>query len=150
MGLKTRTRCSGSTLYTAGEAARLIDVPAARIRRWLGGYEFRHGNDNRRLEALWTPQVPRLGREVELGFRDLIELKLVDAFEKAGFSLQASQGIVDRQLTHRRVAPLLDGTVSHGRSDIVPPSGRRRWRADIAGHPAQTVCLRADDRAELS
>lgn len=79
----------GIGLYTATEAAKLTGVPAARIRRWLGGYDFRHGNDNRHSEALWTPQIPRLGREVELGFRDLIELRLVDAFEKAGLSLPA-------------------------------------------------------------
>lgn len=79
----------GLGLYTAAEAERLIGVPARRIRRWLLGYTFHHGDRSRPSDPLWQPQLPRLGREVELGFRDLLELKFVDAFVKAGVSLHA-------------------------------------------------------------
>jgi len=79
----------GIGLYTAGEAERLVKVPAQRIRRWLLGYAYRQDGESRRAEPLWRPQLPRIGREVELGFRDLVELKFVDAFANAGFSLQA-------------------------------------------------------------
>ena len=38
---------------------------------------------------LWTPQLPKFEGRVELGFRDLIELRFVDAFIKAGLGLKA-------------------------------------------------------------
>jgi uncharacterized protein (DUF433 family)/DNA-binding transcriptional MerR regulator len=79
----------GVGLYTAAEAERLVGVPARRIRRWLLGYNISHDGQRRRADPLWQAQLPRLGREVELGFRDLIELKFVDAFLSAGVSLQA-------------------------------------------------------------
>ena len=79
----------GIGLYTAAEAEKLVKVPAHRIRRWLLGYTFAHNGENLRSEPLWQPQLARIGREVELGFRDLMELKFVDAFAKAGVSLQA-------------------------------------------------------------
>ena len=79
----------GIGLYTAAEAERLIRVPAHRIRRWLLGYTYRQGGQSRSSDPLWMPQLPRLGPEVELGFRDLLELKFVDAFQKAGVSLYA-------------------------------------------------------------
>jgi hypothetical protein len=79
----------GIGLYTAGEAEKLVKIPARRIRRWLLGYTYRHDGQDRRAEPLWRPQLPRIGREVGLGFRDLVELKFVDAFAKAGVSLHA-------------------------------------------------------------
>lgn len=79
----------GIGLYTAPEAEKLIGVPAARIRRWLLGYAYQRGGERHWSDPLWQPQVPRLGKEVELGFRDLLELRFVDAFTKAGLSLQA-------------------------------------------------------------
>jgi uncharacterized protein (DUF433 family) len=79
----------GIGLYTAGEAEKLVKIPAQRIRRWLLGYTYRQDGEGRRAEPLWRPQLPRIGREVELGFRDLVELKFVDAFAKAGVSLHA-------------------------------------------------------------
>lgn len=79
----------GIGLYTASEAGRLTGVPATQIRRWLAGYQFRDRGKAQLADPLWQPQVERIGREVELGFRDLIEIKLVAAFRKAGVSLQA-------------------------------------------------------------
>src|SRR3954452_20853070 len=78
----------GVGLYTASEAERLIKVPAQRIRRWLLGYKFRHDGQTCWSDPLWQPQLSRLGRGVDLGFRDLVELKFVDAFQNAGVSLR--------------------------------------------------------------
>src|SRR5271163_2031063 len=67
--------------YTAPEATRLLKTTPRNISRWLGGYSYRR-NDGAVVRAapLWVPQLPRLGEHLELGFRDLIELRFVMAF----------------------------------------------------------------------
>lgn len=79
----------GIGLYTASEAEKLIAVPATRIRRWLLGHAYRRDGQRQWSDPLWQPQVPRLGKDVELGFRDLLELRFVEAFLQAGLSLHA-------------------------------------------------------------
>jgi hypothetical protein len=71
----------GVGYYTAPEAARLLKTAPRNISRWLGGYSYRK-NDGAVVRAapLWLPQLPRLGEHLELGFRDLIELRFVLAF----------------------------------------------------------------------
>lgn len=71
----------GIGYYTAPEAARLLKTTPRNISRWLGGYSYRR-NDGAVVRAapLWLPQLPRLGEHLELGFRDLIELRFVVAF----------------------------------------------------------------------
>jgi uncharacterized protein (DUF433 family) len=71
----------GIGCYTAPEAARLLGTTPRNISRWLGGYSYRK-NDGTVVRAppLWLPQLPRLGDHLELGFRDLIELRFVLAF----------------------------------------------------------------------
>lgn len=65
----------GVGLYTAAEGARLLDLPAARVRRWLGGYR----TAGREHPRLWQPQLPRLDDRIGLGFLDLMQLRLVRA-----------------------------------------------------------------------
>lgn len=77
----------GIGYYTVPEAARLLGIPPINIRRWLGGYTYRHAADEVSMPPLWTPQLPRVDHHIELGFRDLIELRFVDAFIRAGLSL---------------------------------------------------------------
>ena len=74
-------------LYTAPEAAELTGIEVQRIRRWLLGY--RRGTAGKEIwsEPLWAPEVPRTARDVELSFRDLIELRFVAQFVRAGLSL---------------------------------------------------------------
>jgi uncharacterized protein (DUF433 family) len=77
----------GVGLYTVAEAAGLTGIPAPRIRRWLTGY--RHGPQREQSwsDPLWAPQLPWLGRDLTLGFRDLMELRFVASFIAAGISL---------------------------------------------------------------
>jgi len=78
----------GVGLYTAADARTLTGVPLARIRRWLRGYAHGTGEDKTWTPPLWRPQLPELGGTLHIGFRDLIELRTVDAFRRAGLSLQ--------------------------------------------------------------
>ena len=79
----------GVGYYTVPEASRLLKIPARNIRRWLGGYS--HSNRGQRVDMapLWTPQLPRFADHLELGFRDLIELRFVQRFIEAGLGLKS-------------------------------------------------------------
>jgi uncharacterized protein (DUF433 family) len=78
----------GIGFYSANEAARLLDTPVRNVRRWLGGYSYKQGDDVFHVEPLWTPQLPRHDDGIELGFRDLIELRFVKEFINAGLGLK--------------------------------------------------------------
>jgi uncharacterized protein (DUF433 family) len=78
----------GIGYYTAPEAARLLEMSARSINRWLGGYYYADRGKRISMEPLWTPQVPRIDGHIEIGFRDLIELRFVRAFVKAGLGLK--------------------------------------------------------------
>jgi len=73
-------------LYTVSEAARLTRIPAGKIRRWIRGYTFRKGESVRHSDAVWQTGIKPLDDKAALSFRDLLELRLVDAFIKAGVS----------------------------------------------------------------
>ena len=91
-GAQTKARAVsllGVGLYTAADASALIGVPTSKVRRWLLGYEHSKSEASGKSDPLWTSQLPRLGREVELGFRDLMEMRCVAALLVEGISLQA-------------------------------------------------------------
>lgn len=74
----------GVGIYTPAEADRLTGVAAQKIRRWLRG----HSQKDKEYQPLWQPQINIGDDEVYLGFRDLTEVRVVDAFVKAGLSPQ--------------------------------------------------------------
>lgn len=73
-------------LYTVPEAARLTRVSIGKIRRWLRGYDFKSGKSIRHSEAVWQGELPPIEKKLALSFRDLLELRFVDAFIRAGVS----------------------------------------------------------------
>jgi uncharacterized protein (DUF433 family) len=78
----------GVGYYTATEGARLLKTTPRNIARWLGGYTYKD-RDGSVVKAapLWRPELPRLGDGLEIGFRDLIELRFVLAFIRQGVGL---------------------------------------------------------------
>jgi uncharacterized protein (DUF433 family) len=73
----------GIGYYTVPEAGRLLKTEPRNIVRWLGGYSYKRGDGTvARSAPLWSPQLPRLGDALEIGFLDLIELRFVVAFVK--------------------------------------------------------------------
>lgn len=72
----------GIGLYTPAEAQRLLGVSAGKIVRWLNG----HAIEGRRYAPLWTSQVDLHDGKTYLGFRDLMEVRVADAFISAGVS----------------------------------------------------------------
>jgi uncharacterized protein (DUF433 family) len=76
-----------SGIYTIPEAARLTKVSAARIRRWMKGYDFRTSKrEKHHSNPVWSGQLPRIDDQVAVGFKDLMEIRFVDAFIEAGVS----------------------------------------------------------------
>ncbi len=73
-------------LYTVPEAARLTHVSVGKVRRWLKGYHFKSGKAIRHSGAVWQGEIPPLDNKLALSFRDLLELRFVDAFIRAGVS----------------------------------------------------------------
>lgn len=120
----------GVGLYTLAEAARLIHADPREVRRWLRGYRYayRHAEGDRveRFSGpVWETQYasdPSLSGRV-IGFRDLLELRIVREFVHAGVPLL----VIRRCLEHARV--LFQG--SH-------PFTSQRFRTD-----GRTVFLQA-------
>jgi uncharacterized protein (DUF433 family) len=71
----------GIGVYTAIEAAQMVGMSPQKLRRWLCGYDHgRSGEDRRHESPLWQPQYPLDEADgVLLGFRDLVEARIVNA-----------------------------------------------------------------------
>ncbi len=76
-------------LYSIGEAARLARVPTATIRRWLAGYDYPLAKGKGHQPAVWTSELPQEGPTRALSFNDLLEIRFVHEFRKAGIKLSA-------------------------------------------------------------
>lgn len=67
----------GTGAYSLAEAGRLLDIPSATLRHWLFGYRYDHHGPEKRQEPLWHPQYGMEQEEPLLGFRDLLEARIV-------------------------------------------------------------------------
>ncbi|WP_028751384.1 hypothetical protein [Rhizobium leucaenae] len=81
--------------YTAPEAARLLKTSALNVNRWLRGYTFRRSGKEHHIPPLWTTQHTEIEEHLEIGFRDLIELRFVKEFLDAGVGLLAIRNCLD-------------------------------------------------------
>lgn len=82
----------GVGLYTPAEAGRLLHVAPAKISRWLRGHKLK----GREYPALWTPAVKFSDADrTILGFRDLMEIRVADAFIRAGVSSIQVRAAID-------------------------------------------------------
>lgn len=77
----------GVGAYSPSEAARLTGVPSSSIRRWLFGYSYDHHGPRTRQAPLWAPEYGIDQDEPLLGFRDLIEARIVGKLRKLGIGL---------------------------------------------------------------
>lgn len=88
----------GIGVYTATEAARMVGMNPQTLRRWLLGYEHRGKSGEPCQEApLWHPQYrPDDEEGVLLGFRDLIEARIVHALRHKKIGLQTIRICIER------------------------------------------------------
>ncbi|NBN79070.1 DUF433 domain-containing protein [Microvirga tunisiensis] len=83
------TKLIGTGLYSLPQAARLVGANPRSVRRWMLGYNRKDRGETRFIEPLWRSQLA--GTDLEepvIGFRDLLELRLVNAFARHGVSLR--------------------------------------------------------------
>lgn len=76
----------GKGLYTVSEASRITGVPAATFRRWVFGYARRRHGKRVEYPPLTSPEIGKIDDQWIVGFRDLLEARVVNAFRKAGVS----------------------------------------------------------------
>ncbi|HLX69702.1 MAG TPA: DUF433 domain-containing protein, partial [Verrucomicrobiae bacterium] len=73
-------------IYMIPDASRLTGVSPQRIRRWLRGYEFQAKHGRHRSAPVWQGQLKPIDNSIAVGFLDLMEIRCVDAFRRAGVS----------------------------------------------------------------
>jgi len=85
----------GVGLYTLADAAHLLKTPRRNVRRWMLGYDYTRNGKTRHVQPLWKSDIQFDENEVELSFRDLIELRFVKAFTEKGIGLKAIRHCLD-------------------------------------------------------
>ena len=76
----------GRGIYSVQSAARLSGIPIRRVRRWLCGYSFVSSGKARRSPPVWIGDFAPIETHASLSFLDLIELRFVESFIRAGVS----------------------------------------------------------------
>ncbi|MES2760504.1 MAG: DUF433 domain-containing protein [Pseudomonadota bacterium] len=86
----------GTGIYPLQQAARLVGAEPRALRRWVQGYSRKYKGERVRSEPLWKTQLQDedLSEDV-IGFRDLLELRMVSAFVHHGVDLQVIRATVD-------------------------------------------------------
>lgn len=77
----------GVGAYSPAEASRLTGLSASSLRRWLFGYEYRREDKMFKQPPLWQPEYGQDQEEPFLGFRDLIEARMVGKLRAMGFGM---------------------------------------------------------------
>ena len=86
----------GLGIYTLSEASRLSGVAPQRIRRWLMGYRYNYEGQSLSQAPLFKGQIAPFESKLELGFRDLLEVRIVNAFAEAGLGLPTIRKALER------------------------------------------------------
>ncbi|MEZ0132128.1 MULTISPECIES: DUF433 domain-containing protein [Novosphingobium] len=82
----------GIGAYTPLEAARMVGMSPATLRRWLLGYQ----HHDKAEAALWKPQYTPDDEGVLLGFRDLVEARIVNALRGRRIGLPTIRNCIER------------------------------------------------------
>lgn len=86
----------GIGIYPLHQAARLVGVEPRSVRRWLQGYGRKYNGERVRSEPLWHTQLEGIDLPDEvIGFRDLLELRMVAAFVRHGVDLKVIRATVE-------------------------------------------------------
>jgi len=83
----------GVGIYDRPDAARLLGIPSARLRRWVDGYTYylrsaARRTARKRAPVLRSMLMPEIDGHVALSFLELMELRVVKAILDTGVSLQ--------------------------------------------------------------
>lgn len=89
----------GIGVYSVPEAARLIGMPSQTLRRWVSGFDHLEAGHNSQQSRLWSPQYAKSDDDQFLGFRDLVEARIVKALRLNGIPLQTVRKCLQRART---------------------------------------------------
>lgn len=82
----------GQGLYGPAEVARLVDISASRVRRWILGYSYVYptsaGPREGASPAIIAPGLPRIGKSVAVTFLELVEILVVRALLERGVTMR--------------------------------------------------------------
>ncbi|MBC7603164.1 MAG: DUF433 domain-containing protein [Ramlibacter sp.] len=92
----------GAGIYPLPQAARLVGESARNVRRWLKGYSWKYRDGRSSSRPLWQTQYEseEIPGGTTIGFRDLLELRLVAQFVKHGVHLQVIRATIDASRKH--------------------------------------------------
>jgi uncharacterized protein (DUF433 family) len=76
----------GHGIYSVSEASRLTGIPAARIRRWLHGYDFHTGTTLHHSPPVLNQDYGGVGKGSWISFADMVEVRFLEAFRREGVS----------------------------------------------------------------
>lgn len=107
----------GTGLYPLRQAARLVGERPRYVRRWLRGYSWKYKSGRSSSGPLWRTEFasdgdrrpqPYGGRadDVVLGFRDLLELRMVAQFVRHGVSLLVIRATIEQAEREHGAYPL--------------------------------------------
>lgn len=88
----------GTGLYRIPRAAQLVGADVRNVRRWLKGYSRRTASGTSITQPLWLLQYAddeEIGGDYVLGFKDLMELRMVTQLIRQGVSLQAVRATIE-------------------------------------------------------
>lgn len=86
----------GIGAYTLAEAGHLLGVSPVTLKRWLFGYSYKHHGPVTTQESLWQPQYGVDQEDPLLGFRDLIEARIVRGLRSLGIGLPTIRQCLSR------------------------------------------------------
>jgi uncharacterized protein (DUF433 family) len=86
----------GIGVYSVPEAARLIGMRSQMLRRWVSGYDDLEAGQSAAQKPLWSAQYAKSDENQYLGFRDLVEARIVKALRLSGIPLQTVRRCLER------------------------------------------------------
>jgi uncharacterized protein (DUF433 family) len=72
----------GRGIYSLPEASRLTRISAARLRRWLCGYDFIHAGKRHHSDRVIEGELPLMDETLALSFLDLQEARCLNEFRR--------------------------------------------------------------------
>lgn len=132
-------------IYSRADAARLLRMTPARLRRWVSGYTYwlidaSRTKAQRRKPPVIKADLPILDDTIALSFLELMELRVVKAIVDAGVSLQHVRAAAqlasatfdtEHPFASRRVFTDGRAIFSAVTEDVQPPNVVRWQRGDI-------------------
>ena len=94
--IAARFRFIGHGVYSMAEAGRLTGVSVRNLRRWARGYSYVYQGRTRRSPPIIGTGIAQREAEPILEFRDIIEIRFLSAFRKAGVSWNVIRRVADR------------------------------------------------------